>query len=117
MWDYGEKLAIGIMDISKELGLEDSFSIVGPSISQNFLTKDLDGNISLPLRTLFSQEMIKNGVILSWIATSLSHKDKELEITFEAARKSLIKYSEALNNGVENYLIGDVVKPVFRKHN
>ena len=117
LWDYGEKLAIGIMDISKELGLEDSFSIVGPSISQNFLTKDLDGNISLPLRTLFSQEMIKNGVILSWIATSLSHKDKELEITFEAARKSLIKYSEALNNGVENYLIGDVVKPVFRKHN
>ena len=117
MWNYGEKLNAGIMDISKELDLESSFSIIGPSISQNFQTKDLDGNISLPLKTLFIQEMIKNGVLMSGIATSLSHGEKELEITFDAVRKSLMAYSEALNNGVENYLTGDTIKPVFRKYN
>ena len=71
----------------------------------------------MPLRTLFSQEMVKNGVLMSWIATSLSHQDKELEITLKAVKKSLSVLSEALNNGVENYLIGDPVKPVFRKFN
>ncbi len=117
MWSYGKKLHDGVMDISRELGLENNFSIIGPAISQNFITKDLEGEISMPLRTLFSQEMVKNGVLMSWIATSLSHQDKELEITLKAVKKSLSVLSEALNNGVENYLIGDPVKPVFRKFN
>lgn len=117
MWKYGSRLSSGILDITKELGIENFFKIDGPAICQNFVTKDLDENISMALRTLFAQEMVKNGVLMSWIATSLSHGDKELEITFEAVRRSLKIYKKALESGVEKYLEGDVVKPVFRKHN
>ena len=48
---------------------------------------------------------------------SYAHKQKELDYTLEAVAKSLEVYKKALQNGVANYLVGDVVKPVFRKYN
>ena len=61
--------------------------------------------------------MIKNGVLMPWIAISYAHTDKELNRTLEAVRKSLQVYAKALNEGVDKYLVGDTIKPVFRKYN
>jgi glutamate-1-semialdehyde 2,1-aminomutase len=79
--------------------------------------RNLKGEIDLPLHTLFSQEMIKNGVLIPWIAFSRSHGDKELELTLQAADFALNVYKEALGTGAENFLKGAAVKPVFRKFN
>ena len=35
----------------------------------------------------------------------------------EAMEKALAIYSRALSDGVENFLLGPVIKPVFRKYN
>ena len=83
----------------------------------NYVTRDADGVVSLDYRTLFAQEMARHGVLMSWIAVSLSHRELELQMTLEAARKSLEVYVKALNDGVEKYLEGPAVKPVFRKFN
>lgn len=61
--------------------------------------------------------MIKNGVLMPWIAISYAHTDKELNRTLEAVRKSLQVYAKALNEGVDKYLVGATIKPVFRKYN
>lgn len=58
----------------------------------------------MAFRTLFSQEMINNGVLMPWIALSYAHGEKEMEFTLEAVRKALIVYSNALIDGVEKYL-------------
>ena len=71
----------------------------------------------MKFRTLFSQEMIRQGVLIPWIAVSLAHADAELAITIEAARKALKVYASALTDGVEKYLEGPEIKPVFRKYN
>ncbi len=81
------------------------------------MTKDKTGNVSLALRTLFSQEMIKNGVLMPWIAISYAHGQKELEITLDAVEKSLKIYSLALEQGTDNYLKGAAIRPVFRRYN
>lgn len=117
LWSYGKKLIDGMNQIAISFGLENSFEVCGIPCSPNYITRDKDGNLSLPLRTLFSQEMIKHGVLMPWIALSYAHGEKELEITFSAVRKALEVYKNALNEGVENYLIGDSIKPVFRKNN
>lgn len=117
LWKYGNELYEGINDISKKLGIIDNFYIEGGYAIMNYVAKDYDGNISLPLRTLFSQEMIKNGVLFPWIALSYSHGEKELGDTLEAVKKSLEVYKLGLEEGVEKYLTGPVIKPVFRKHN
>ena len=116
-WHYGEKLRDGLHAIAKECGVEDYFSLDGPSVSMNFTTRNKTGDISLEYRTLFSQEMARNGVLMSWIAVSLSHGETELALTFDAARKALEDYAKAIDDGVDKYLEGPVVKPVFRKFN
>jgi glutamate-1-semialdehyde 2,1-aminomutase len=103
--------------ISKDLGIHDYFEASGIPCSPNYSTKDKAGNVSLPYRTLFSQEMIRNGVLMPWIAISYAHQANELNFTLNAVRKSLQVYSKALGDGIEKYLIGPAIKPVFRTFN
>ncbi len=117
LWHYGEKLRNGLLDLSEEFGISDQFGVDGPPISMNYVTRDASGILSMEFRTLFAQEMARNGVLMSWIAVSLSHGETELQMTLDAARKSLQVYARALNDGVSNYLEGPAVKPVFRKYN
>lgn len=116
-WHYGEKLKSGLLDLAREFGIADQFGVDGPPISMNYMTRDASGAVSMEFRTLFAQEMARNGVLMSWIAVSLSHGQTELQMTLDAARKSLRVYARALNDGIGKYLEGPAVKPVFRKYN
>ena len=117
LWDYGRKLIDGMNGIAKELGIGDCFYAEGVPCSPGYMTKDRSGAVSLPLRTLFSQEMIGQGVLMPWIALSLAHGPRELEMTLQATRKALEVYRRALKEGVETYLRGRAIRPVFRKKN
>lgn len=117
LWDYGKKLIQLMNDTAKEYKIEKNFIAGGIECSPYYLTFDKTGQNSLGLRTLFSQEMIKNGVLMPWIALSYAHGEKELEITKKALRKTFEVYSKAVEEGYEKYLVGDPIKPVFRKYN
>jgi len=117
LWEYGAKLYNGINEISKKLGVNDSFYMDGGYAIMNYVTKDSLGNVSLPFRTLFAQEMNKNGILMPWIAVSYSHNDETLNQTFTAVEKTLFVYKQALLDGFEKYLEGSTIKPVFRKYN
>jgi glutamate-1-semialdehyde 2,1-aminomutase len=117
MWDYGKKLINLINDTAKQLGIEKNFVSGGIECSPYYLTFDKDGQNCLGLRTLFSQEMIKNGVLIPWIALSYAHGERELEITKNALEKTFEVYKKAVDDGYEKYLVGDPIKPVFRKFN
>lgn len=117
LWNYGKKLIDLMNDTAKKYGIEKNFVTGGIECSPYYLTFDKDGQNSLGLRTLFSQEMIKNGVLMPWIALSYAHGEKELEMTKNALEKTFVVYKKAVDEGYEKYLIGNVIKPVFRKHN
>lgn len=117
LWSYGKRLVRMINEVSKELGLEKNFVAGGIECSPYYLTFDKNGQVSMPLRTLFAQEMIKQGIIMPWIALAYRHTDEELEITNNAVYKSLEIYKKALAEGIEKYLVGHSIKPVFRKYN
>lgn len=117
LWSFGKKLIDGINNIAYELGIENYFSAGGYPCSPYYFTKDKNNNLSLEFRTLFLQEMLKNGVLIPWIAISFSHGEKELELTLNAVKKSLKVYQQALENGIDKYLKGKIIKPVFRRYN
>lgn len=117
IWTYGKLLYDGVNQISKELGINEFFQMVGSYPLMNYITKNKNHEDSLAFRTLFSQEMIKNGVLMAWVSISLSHQQAELEATLNAVKKSLNIYVRALESGIEQYLVGNVIKPVFRKYN
>ena len=117
LWSYGQKLIDGMNDIAKELGVQDYFQAVGVPCSPNYITKDKTGAASMAFRTLYSQEMIHNGVLMPWVAISLAHGQEELDITLNAVRNALKVYAKALEDGCEKYLKGAPIKPVFRQFN
>ncbi len=117
LWSYGEKLVTGMNNVAKEIGIQDNFMANGISCSPNYITKDSSGKASLAFRTLFSQELIKNGVLMPWIALSYAHGNSELEFTLNAVKIALAIYVKALDEGVEKYLVGPAIKPVFRTIN
>lgn len=117
LWENGKKLMDGMSGIANELGIKDCFFFEGVPCSFNYVAKDPQGNVSLEYRTLFSQEMIKNGVLMPYISLCYEHTDLEIEKTLEATKKSLLVYQKALNDGIDKYLEGRAIKPVFRKYN
>lgn len=117
LWSYGRELTAMMQRKAEEHGIGQSFKVGGIPCSPFYLTLDSSGVNSLGLRTLFSQEMINNGVLMPWIALSYRHGEGELVATERAIDASFRIYRQALNEGVEKYLNGPVIKPVFRKHN
>jgi glutamate-1-semialdehyde 2,1-aminomutase len=72
---------------------------------------------NMELKTLFDQEMINQGILMPYIAPSLSHTDKEVLQTIKAAEKALVTCRKAINNDCvkESLLGGHCIKPVFRR--
>lgn len=117
LWDYGQKLIAMMQRKAVEHGIGENFKAGGIPCSPYYLTLDSTGANSLSLRTLFSQEMIRNGVLMPWIALSYRHGEEELIATEHALDQAFKIYRKALDEGVEKYLNGPAIKPVFRKHN
>jgi glutamate-1-semialdehyde 2,1-aminomutase len=117
LWSYGRTLQSLFAQKAEDHGVAHSLKAGGPACSPWYATLDVDGQSSLPLRTLFSQEMIRSGVLMPWIALSMRHGEAELRKTADALDQALPVYRRALEDGVEKYLIGPVIKPVFRKYN
>lgn len=117
LWNYGKQLRDGMRAAAARHGIADYFQLDGPAICLNYLTRDRSGALSLPLRTLFAQEMLKAGVMMPWIAVSQAHGPDELEQTLAAVDKALAVYVRALESGHEAFLEGEAIRPVFRARN
>jgi glutamate-1-semialdehyde 2,1-aminomutase len=117
LWDYGRNLMAMMQRQAEAHGIASSFKVGGIACSPYYLTLDNSGANSLALRTLFSQEMIRNGVLMPWIAISFRHGKEELAMTERAIDQSFKIYSCAFEEGTEKYLKGPVIRPVFRKYN
>ena len=117
LWDYGRKLVAMMQRLAQAHDIGNSLKVGGIPCLPSYSTLDASGANSLALRTLFSQEMIRNGVLMPWIGQSYRHGDRELALTEQALDKTFIVYRKALEQGVEKYLEGPIIKPVFRKFN
>lgn len=117
LWRYNEQLMTKGNAIAEELGVRNRFYFEGFPGRLNVVTKDATGNHSTEFRTLFLQEMIHQRVLIPWIANSYAHKNADLRKTLDALTDTLEVYKKALREGVQKYLKGKPVQPVFRKYN
>jgi glutamate-1-semialdehyde 2,1-aminomutase len=117
LWTYGEKLIDLFNQLAKSFDINDYIFCSGIVCSPGYTTLDKSGQPCLAMRTLFSQEMIKGGVLMPWIALSYQHGDTELALTKQALTSAFSVYKQALEKGVDQFLIGDAIKPVFRRIN
>ncbi|RZU47272.1 glutamate-1-semialdehyde 2,1-aminomutase [Fluviicoccus keumensis] len=117
LWTYGQSLMDLMARVARDAGVADSFKVGGYACSPYFMTLGADGKPDPALRTLFLQEMIRHGVMMPWIALAYRHDEQSLDRTRTALEASLPVYAAALREGVDKYLQGPAVKPVFRKYN
>ena len=117
LYAQGRKLADGVNRASRELGLEEYVSIIGPDCCSVYTTRDQDKKPSQPFRTLFLQETMKRGLLMPSSIVSYSHSDEDIATTVERIAEALVVYRTALDEGIEKHLIGKPVRPVYRKYN
>ena len=65
----------------------------------------------------FLHETIQRGLLMPSMVVSFSHSDEYIDRTVDAVGEALIVCRKPLEDGVEQYLVGRPVEPVFRKFN
>jgi glutamate-1-semialdehyde 2,1-aminomutase len=115
--EYGEQLMKQLNAVSSANGLESNLIFYGNPASPYFKVLDESGESNLSLRTLLSQELVRNGVLMPWIALSSAHGNRQLTKTVNALDKAARVLAKAVNSEASVYLDGPAIKPVFRKFN
>jgi glutamate-1-semialdehyde 2,1-aminomutase len=117
IWHIGRALTVGLTAAARDASVSDNFSVIGYPCRPEFVCRDATGAVSLPLRTLFMQELVRRGILMTYIVPSFAHDMAQVEQTVAAARAAFDVMVKALNDGWKKYLEGEPVKPVFRKFN
>jgi len=117
LYRQGERLREGLTRVAQEAGVQDYFQVVGKAPNLVYSTRDQQKQPSQYFRALFLQEMIQQGFLTPSLVVSFSHSDADIARTIEGVGEVLQVYKKALEDGVEKYLVGRPVKPVFRKFN
>jgi glutamate-1-semialdehyde aminotransferase len=125
-WNMGEKLFKGWNKIAKENGI--NAQMTGYPIRMDLKCYDENNSESLSMKSLISQEMIKQGIFMSILGSSYisySHSLTDIEHTlkaFENVCNYIVK--KVLDNDYEKYLEGNLPKTIWsmrlspiKKHN
>ena len=113
----GERLRVGMQQCIDRHGLDGFVGVHGHPACLIFSTCDQEGKRSQPFRTLFLQELIKRGIIAPNLVISYSHSESVIDQTIDILDQVMKVYLEALQNGVDQYLEGRSVQPVYRRRN
>ena len=115
--EYGTEMILRLNEVSASHGLEGNLIFYGNPASPYFKVLDNHGAPSLALRTVLAQELINNGVMMPWIALCSAHDQKEMRVTVRALDEAAKILARAVNSDASEYLVGDPIKPVFRRYN
>ena len=117
IWSIGRKLCEGIREIAEEFGVQEYIYTSGAACSPNLVICGKEKEPSMEYRTVFMQKMLDEGVLMPCISIAYEHGEEEVDVTLNAIHKATKVYLEALNGNVNDYITGNVIKPVFRKYN
>lgn len=116
LFRQGERLRAGVTEAARAAGVDRQVECLGRACCLLYTTRDQEGKPSQEFRALFLQELIRRGVLAPSFVVSYAHTDRDIDLTIEAASQALRVYRQALEDGVEHYLVGPPVKPVFRRY-
>lgn len=117
MHEVGRLLRTEVEAAIAAAGVEDFVGVGGRDSNLGYRTFDQEGQPSQPFRTLFLQELVRGGVLAPSFVVSYAHDEQAVRQTVAAVADALAVYRRALDEGVERYLVGPPVKPVYRRFN
>jgi len=119
--EIGEELVGGLVAEAKSAGISSRFNVTGHMSSPIINIVDSQGRPDLVLKTLFLEEFIVRGILMSsnLFSPAYCHRGKPLEQTKRVLRDVMHSISELVHSqkDLQSILRGKVVKPVFRVFN
>jgi glutamate-1-semialdehyde 2,1-aminomutase/spore coat polysaccharide biosynthesis protein SpsF len=115
LWSQGQKLLDGVNALIHEFHLESAMQCVGYPCWSSMRFRDVGGNDSLELHSLFQQEATRRGILTSGNHNiSYSHSDEDIAYTLDVYGKVFEIMAEAMRRGdISARLEGDPIRPVF----
>ncbi len=117
LYSRGERFRMLAEKAAREAGVEEYFQVVGPAPNLVYVARDAAGEPSQSFRTLFLQEMARRGFLVPSFVVSYAHDEEDIDQTAEAIAESLAIYARALDGGIDGFLEGPSVRPVYRSRN
>lgn len=114
IWQRGQRLADGLRAAAREHGVAEHVPILGRPCCLVFGSRDEKLQPSQPFRTLLMQEIIKRGILATSLVIGYSHSNEDVDRTIEAFDGAFKVYRQALDHGLERFLVGRPVKPALR---
>jgi len=112
------RAAEGMARVVSECGLEDTLEVHVSPWRIIAVCKDGDGTVSPAFRALLIQEMIGRGVLFpGYFLPCFEHTEADIDHFVRAFEASARVYSEALDVGIQELLVGEGARPVFRRYN
>lgn len=111
----GRRLRAGVQAAAIRHGLSNHFLLSGRACNLVYACLDADGSPSQLFRTLFMQEIGRAGILAPSFVTSYSHSNEDIDRAIDATDHALAVYRSALENGIDPYLKGRPVQPVFTR--
>ncbi|MCB0393248.1 MAG: glutamate-1-semialdehyde 2,1-aminomutase [Bdellovibrionales bacterium] len=117
-WSVGSKLKEGILSAASRSGLQDFVQMIGFDCKPALILKDKSGVPNAELRTLFLQETVERGLLIPYMVPGFAHGEAELKRALEIIEDSFNSIKKKMEDSdIGSNLLGDPVKPVFRKFN
>ena len=113
----GQRLAEGAGEAIRRHGLSDFVKILGRTCCMHYATLDRDGKPHQAFRSLFLQETIRRGVLIPSLVVSFAHSEEDIDRTVDAIDGALAIYKQAIESGVERFLVGRPSQIVYRRYN
>jgi glutamate-1-semialdehyde 2,1-aminomutase len=117
LYERGERLREAVEEVARRHGVEERFTVAGRGSCLFYGTADSDGIPSQSFRTLFLQETISRGLLAPSFVVSYSHTEADVDRTVEIVDEALGIYAAALDGGIDRFLKGRPVQPVYRRCN
>ena len=106
IWATGRSLQTGLNEAIAVQGLQDVVECRGYPCSPVLAFRGAGAGQTAALRTLFLQETVRRGVLIPYIAPSLSHTPQDVERTVQAAAEAL----EILAGGIADDRLSELVQ-------
>jgi len=113
----GELLRQGFEEAVRRHRLQDCIKLHGRACCMVWSATDADGANGQLWRSLLLQETIRHGVIAPSLILGYAHSVADVEKTVLAFDRAMDVFEQALNDGIEHYLVGPPSRSVYRKRN
>jgi glutamate-1-semialdehyde 2,1-aminomutase len=117
LYRRGQRLLTEGTQLIERHGLASTIQIQGKPCCLVFNAVDDNGKPSQAIRSLFLQETIKRGILMSSLVVSYTHSNEDIDLTLDALDGALAVVRSALENGIEKYLVGKPSQLVYRRYN